>query len=292
MRAKSMQDGSLARAFERFKTAGIGFEDISRTLSGSWVSPVLTAHPTEVQRKSTLDAERAVADLLAQRCRLSGARGTRDEYARSLRARIAQLWQTRILRFSKLNVGEEIENVLTYYRTTFLREIPRLYAALEEQLGGGVAPFFRMGNWIGGDRDGNPNVNADTLVMALRRQSETALRHYLAEVHELGAELSISRMLVECSPELQALADKSEDKGSHRKDEPYRRALIGIYARLTATLKVLTYSQAFPHPVVSGPPYAERRGISGGPRDYPRVAVPPSRLRDGRPPAGPAHSRG
>ena len=184
------QDGSLARAFESFKAAGIGFEDISRTLSRSWVSPVLTAHPTEVQRKSTLDAERAVADLLAERCRLSSA----VEFARNitlLRARIAQLWQTRILRFSKLNVGDEIENVLTYYRTTFLREIPRLYAALEVQLGGGIAPFFRMGNWIGGDRDGNPNVNADTLVMALRKQSETVLRHYLAEVHELGLELSI-----------------------------------------------------------------------------------------------------
>ena len=149
-----------------------------------------------------------------------------------------------------------------------------------------------MGNWIGGDRDGNPNVNADTLVVAFLRQSETALRHYLAEAHELGAELSISRALVECSPELQALADKSEDKGSHRKDEPYRRALIGIYARLTATLKVLTYSQAFPHPVVSGPPYASVEGFLADLETIRDFAVPPSRLRDGRPPAGSAHSRG
>ena len=250
------QDGSLTRAFERFKTAGIRVEDISRTLSRSWVSPVLTAHPTEVQRKSTLDAERAVADLLAERCRLSSAAELAKNTA-FLRARITQLWQTRILRFSKLNVQEEIENVLTYYRTTFLREIPRLYAALEEHLGGGIASFFRMGNWIGGDRDGNPSVNADTLVMALRMQSETAMRHYLAEVHELGTELSISRVLVECSSELQALADKSGDEGSHRKDEPYRRALIGVYARLAAALEMLTDSQAFPHPVVSGSAYVD-----------------------------------
>jgi phosphoenolpyruvate carboxylase len=249
-------DGSLVRAFERFRAARIGFEDISRTLSQSWVSPVLTAHPTEVQRQSTLDAERAVADLLAERCRLSSAAELTRNTA-FLRARIAQLWQTRILRFSKLNVQEEIENVLTYYRTTFLREIPRLYAALEEQLGGGTASFFRMGNWIGGDRDGNPNVNADTLAMALRKQSETVLRHYLAEVHELGGELSISGALVECSSELQALADKSGDQGSHRKDEPYRRALIGVYARLAAALEVLTDNQAFPHPVVSGTPYSD-----------------------------------
>lgn len=248
-------DGTLTRAFERFRVAGIGVEDISRTLSRSWVSPVLTAHPTEVQRKSTLDAERAVADLLAERSRLSSAAELAKNTA-FLRARIAQLWQTRILRSSKLNVQEEIENVLTYYRTTFLHEIPRLYAALEEHLGGGIASFFRMGNWIGGDRDGNPNVNADTLVMALRMQGETAMRHYLSEVHELGTELSISRALVECSSELQALADKSGDEGSHRKDEPYRRALIGVYARLAAALDMLTNSQAFPHPVVSGTPYA------------------------------------
>ena len=71
-------------------------------------------------------------------------------------------------------------------------------------------------------------MNADTLVMALRKQSETVLRHYLGEVHELGLELSISGALVECSPELQAQADKSGDEGSHRKDAPYRRALIGV----------------------------------------------------------------
>ena len=64
-----------------------------------------------------------------------------------------------------------------------------------------------MGNWIGGDRDGNPNVTAETLADALRRQSETALRHYLTEVHELGAELSISAMLAAVTPEMQALAD-------------------------------------------------------------------------------------
>ncbi|MBI3434180.1 MAG: phosphoenolpyruvate carboxylase [Proteobacteria bacterium] len=247
-------DGSLTRAFERLGAAGVKFADISRALAQSWVSPVLTAHPTEIQRKSTLDAGRAIAALLAERERLTGA----VELAKNtdlLRARVTQLWQTRIRRFSNLNVQDEIENVLSYYRTTFLREIPRLYAALEERLGGDVASFFRMGNWIGGDRDGNPNVNADTLAMALRKQSETVLRHYLAEVHELGAELSISQSLVNCSPPLQALADKSGDEGRHREDEPYRRALIGIYARLAAALKTLTGSQAFPHPGISGAPY-------------------------------------
>ncbi len=95
-----------------------------------------------------------------------------------------------MLRYTKLTVADEIENALSYYRTTFLHEIPRLYAEIEDALPGHeIGTFFRMGNWIGGDRDGNPNVTAETLAMALRRQAETALRFYLTEIHALGAEL-------------------------------------------------------------------------------------------------------
>ena len=102
-----------------------------------------------------------------------------------------QLWQTRLLRFTKLTVADEIENALSYYEATFLREIPKIYADLERELGHHpVASFLRMGQWIGGDRDGNPNVSAHTLEYALRRQCEVALRHYLTEVHYLGGELS------------------------------------------------------------------------------------------------------
>ena len=95
-----------------------------------------------------------------------------------MRTRVTQLWQTRLLRFSKLTVADEIENALSYYEATFLREIPRVYAELEKALAHGgsvpsVAPFLRMGQWIGGDRDGNPNVTAETLEYALRRQSRT-----------------------------------------------------------------------------------------------------------------------
>lgn len=240
--AEEYQDGSLARSFERFGEKGIEAEKVARALSRSFVSPVLTAHPTEVQRKSTLDAERAIADLLAARDHLK-TRRERAENEALLRARIAQLWQTRILRLSKLTVRDEIENALSYYQSTFLTEIPKIYAEMEERLGRPVAPFFRMGNWIGGDRDGNPNVNADTLDMAIRRHGETVLRHYLAQVHELGAELSMSRTLVSCTQELLALAARSADDSPHRDDEPYRRALIGVYARLVRTLAALTGAQ-------------------------------------------------
>ena len=120
-----------------------------------------------------------------------------------------------------------------------------------------VASFFRMASWIGGDRDGNPNVNAQTLILALRRQCEVALRHYLTEIHLLGGELSSTLLLVACTPELTALAERSGDKNPQRGDEPYRRALIGIYARLAATLLELTGTEAARHAVTSSDPYRD-----------------------------------
>jgi len=250
-----LQEGSLAMAFERLHQADHRAADIAAALSRAYISPVLTAHPTEVQRKSILDAERAIAELLAARETLHSERELAENVA-LMRARITQLWQTRMLRYTKLTVADEIENAISYYHSTFLRQIPRMYRALEEALPGHeVAPFFRMGNWIGGDRDGNPNVTADTLQVALARQSETALRHYLFEVHALGAELSTSQMLAPVTPEMLALAERSPDSNAHREDEPYRRALIGVYARLAATLQRLTGTEALRHAVVPQGPY-------------------------------------
>src|SRR5688572_8309052 len=104
-----------------------------------------------------------------------------------------------------------------------------------------------MGTWIGGDRDGNPNVTAETLRTAFSRQSDTALRFYLAELHELFSELSISSTIAPVTPELRAMAEGSPDLNQHREDEPYRRALAGIYARLAATLEALTGVEAPRH---------------------------------------------
>ena len=251
-----LQEGSLALAFERLARAGVNADRIADTLDHAFISPVLTAHPTEVQRKSILDAERAIAELLGQRVAQSGETELEENEA-LLRARVTQLWQTRMLRTTKLTVDDEIENALSYYRTTFLVQIPLLYRHVEAALPGhDIAPFFRMGNWIGGDRDGNPFVSAATLETALARQSETALRFYLTQVHELGAELSNSATLNSVSRELQALADASGDTSPHRADEPYRRALIGVYARLAGTLLALTGTEALRHAVTPGRPYA------------------------------------
>jgi phosphoenolpyruvate carboxylase len=251
-----LQEGSLATTLERLAAADVRAADIAATLAHAYISPVLTAHPTEVQRKSILDAERAIAELVEQRDAPQGTRELAENEA-LIRARVTQLWQTRMLRTAKLTVADEIENALSYYRSTFLRQIPRMYRELEEALPGHeIASFFRMGNWIGGDRDGNPFVTAETLQMALARQSETVLRFYLTEVHELGAELSISASLAPVTPEMMALAASSPDHNEHRNDEPYRRALIGMYARLAATLHEFTGTEALRHAVQPQRPYA------------------------------------
>ena len=268
-RAGSAQEGSIDVAFARLQKAGITPDTIANTLAKAYVAPVLTAHPTEVQRQSILQAERDIARLLAERDDISARAqlfaGDKDALTprqlaaneAQLRARVEQLWQTRLLRHSKLTVADEIENALSYYETTFLHELPKLYASLEEALPGQqVHSFMRMGQWIGGDRDGNPNVTAPTLELALRRQSEVALRHYLNEVHALGAELSMSSLLVKVSPAMQVLALSSPDTNSHRQDEPYRRALTAVYARLAATLTQLTGGrEAMRHAVVAQNPY-------------------------------------
>jgi phosphoenolpyruvate carboxylase len=298
-RAGDTQEGSIEVALARLRWAGISTRTISNTLAHSFVSPVLTAHPTEVQRKSILDAERDIAQLLTARDDIKAlalahnaakdALTPRELAANEaqLRARVMQLWQTRLLRFSKLTVADEIENALSYYEATFLREIPKLYANLERELGNQpVHSFLRMGQWIGGDRDGNPNVSAETLNYALGRQAEVALRHYLTEVHFLGGELSQSAMLVDFSPEMRALAESSPDTSEHRKDEPYRRALTGVYARLAATLKDLTGGEAARHAVApqnaylkSGDFLADLRTIETSLRAHHGEAIVAQRLR-------------
>jgi phosphoenolpyruvate carboxylase len=253
---KASSEPSLARSLARLRKASISAAKIASVLARGWISPVLTAHPTEVRRKSLLDAEHAVFSLLAQREHLHG-KSDLAHNEEQLLARVSQMWQTELLRHSRLTVRDEIENTLSYYRSTFLREIPRLYADLERRIEGlRVPPFLRMGTWVGGDRDGNPNVTATSLETALKMQAETALRFYLSEVHALGAELSISRRYAGATRAVEDLAARSRDDNPHRDDEPYRRALIGVYARLAATLEALTGQEAQRHAVTPGAPYA------------------------------------
>jgi phosphoenolpyruvate carboxylase len=254
-------DGSLAAALSR--VGHVRPEDIAQFFRGALISPVLTAHPTEVQRKSILDRQLEIARLLTERDRLDM---TPEEHALNeerLRRVILTLWQTRILRELRLTVRDEIENGLSYYRYTFLRELPRLYSEIEDQLKvrwpGTEIPvraILRLGAWIGGDRDGNPNVTHDVTRHALVRQSSLILDFYLEEVHQLGSELSQSLRLVSVSPELEALAERSPDGSEHRRDELYRRALIGVYARLAATSRHLDQHPPDRLEVAPAQPYA------------------------------------
>jgi phosphoenolpyruvate carboxylase len=266
MRARSSAGGSssagtLALTLSHAHTAGFGAADLRRFFEGALVSPVLTAHPTEVRRKSTFDREMEIAALLDRRERVQL---TPEEVAASdeqLRREVLTLWQTNLLRRTKLTVLDEVANGLSFYDYTFLHEVPRLHCVLEDRLNEGdnsageLASFLRMGSWIGGDRDGNPFVTADVMRGTLRMQSSRVLRYYLEQLHVLGSELSLAAHLADVSEDLRALAGRSPDTSPHRSGEPYRLAVSGIYARLTATairLDVETMRQ----PVGAAAPYA------------------------------------
>jgi len=199
--------------------------------------PVITAHPTEVRRKSILDREIELSALLEQREAASLETAEREEIDAQLKRAIRILWQTRMLRATRITVADEIENNLAIFARTFLPGLPRVKRRLARQfrLEGDPVAYLRLGSWVGGDRDGNPNVSPETLDYAVRRQAEMVLDHYLEEIHALGAELSVSDTLTKASPALHALAASMEHASIHQEDEPYRRALVTAYARMAAT---------------------------------------------------------
>src|SRR6267378_2062506 len=229
--------GSFAYALER--AAAQSGESLLAWFARARVSPVLTAHPTEVQRQSILECEREIARLIAL-----PASPRRD---RALHAGVLRLWLTAMLRLSKLTVADEITNALAYFRLTFIPGIPRLYADLEEALRVRLGlerrpwlpPFLTVGTWVGGDRDGNPNVGPETLEIATSEQARLILAHYLEEANLLGRELGLSARLKPVPREVLEQAERSGDESAHRRDEPYRRVVSGIYSRLAATAKAL-----------------------------------------------------
>ena len=257
------QEGSVALALARGRAAGLPAGNVTAFFRDALISPVLTAHPTEVQRKSILDCQLEIARLLTERDRLQLTPDELEQNEEALRRVVLTLWQTRVLRELRLTVNDEIENGLSYYRYTFLRQLPRLYAEIEDllaQQGFGHAPldgFLKLGSWIGGDRDGNPYVTDDVMRHALTRHSSTAMDFYFEEIHRLGGELSQSVRMVETTPELAQLAEQSPDTSEHRRDEPYRRALTGIYARLAATSRLLDHHVPDRRAIAEAPPYRD-----------------------------------
>src|SRR5437867_4677450 len=200
--------GSFAYALERAGTASGA--SLIEWFARARVSPVLTAHPTEVQRQSILECEREIARQIA----LPPSPGRE----RALHAQVLRLWLTAMLRLSKLTVADEITNALAYFRLTFIQGIPRLYADLEEALRARLAlphapwlpPFLTVGSWVGGDRDGNPNVGAETLEIATSEQARLILTQYLEDVNLLGSELALSARL---TPVPREVLDQEECSG-------------------------------------------------------------------------------
>ncbi|HVR02909.1 MAG TPA: phosphoenolpyruvate carboxylase [Polyangia bacterium] len=246
--------GTLAFARARLRAANVPARRVQAFFEQSRVEPVLTAHPTEVQRKSIIDRQRAVRACLGAR---GAAAGPADaELDEALRREVLILWKTSELRAEKPTVEDEIDNGLAYFRGTFLEVVPRLYAELEDELAPGLRlpPFLRVASWIGGDRDGNPHVTHEVTARALELQAAVALEHYLREIHALGAELSVAAQYAVPSPELDALAARSPDRAASRREEPFRRALTGIYARVAATAQLLAVDVAAPRAAVGAAP--------------------------------------
>ncbi len=254
--------GSFAHALEHVG-ARAGKDEVLAWFSRAHVCPVLTAHPTEVQRQSILDCEREIARLIGQ-----PVSRERDE---ALHAEVLRLWLTAMLRLVKLEVADEIGNALAYFRLTFIRELPRLYCELEEALHvrfrlerePWLPAFLTVGTWVGGDRDGNPNVSARTLEIAVSQQARLILGHYLEETNLLGKELSMAARLMSTPRAVRGLAERSGDDSPYRQEEPYRRALSGVYARLAATAESLAGVHAAPEPVSARPPYASAAEFAG-----------------------------
>jgi phosphoenolpyruvate carboxylase len=234
------QNSSLAATYLKLDSAELDSATVADALTGALVSPVITAHPTETRRRTIFDTQHRITELM--RLRMHGHAKTDDgrDIERELRRHILTLWQTALIRLSRLKIQDEIETGLRYYPAAFFEVIPQVNAEVRTELqarwpGSQVLdqPILRPGSWIGGDRDGNPNVTADVVRLATGRASYTALEHYFAEITALEEELSMSARLVTVSDELAALADKCLEPA--RADEPYRRAVRVIHARLTAT---------------------------------------------------------
>ncbi|SNR40447.1 phosphoenolpyruvate carboxylase [Blastococcus mobilis] len=256
------QAGSLAATMALLDQADLEADVVARELTGALVCPVVTAHPTEVRRRTISQVQGHITDLIRQRDR--AARGEIDEsqWSAQLWRSVLTLWQTALLRLSRLRLTDEIDEALRYYDLSLFEVVPAINAELRRALderwpdaGLLPRPMLLTGSWIGGDRDGNPFVDADALRRATSRQAETALAHHLDELEALRGELSMSDRLVTPTPELYHLAEASRDDSPFRADEPYRRALNGISARLAATARSVLGRVPGPAPETPLPAY-------------------------------------
>ncbi|OMC55290.1 phosphoenolpyruvate carboxylase [Mycobacterium sp. IS-836] len=234
------QDSSLAATYAKLDLAELNSATVADALKGALVSPVITAHPTETRRRTVFVTQHRITGLM--RLHAEGHTQTDDgrDIELELRRQVLTLWQTALIRLSRLQITDEIDVGLRYYPAALFEVIPQVNSEVRDALRARwpdaellVDPILQPGSWIGGDRDGNPNVTAEVVRRATGSAAFTAVAHYLAELTDLEQELSLSARLVSVTPELAELADACPENA--RADEPYRRAVRVIRGRLTAT---------------------------------------------------------
>ena len=224
-------------------------ENSKEILENVNVVPVLTAHPTQVQRKTVLELTNHIHDLLRKYRDVRAGVVNRDKWYTDLRRYIEIIMQTDIIREKKLKVKNEITNVMEYYNTSLIQAITKLtseYKRLAAEKGIDLEDPkpITMGMWIGGDRDGNPYVTAETLRLSATVQSEVIINYYIEKLTGLYRTFSLSTTLTNISPEVEKLAELSSDKSIYRENEPYRKAFNYIQSKLIQTLIELKASPA------------------------------------------------
>ncbi|HHA9577745.1 TPA: phosphoenolpyruvate carboxylase, partial [Streptococcus pneumoniae] len=204
------------------------------------VVPVLTAHPTQVQRKSMLDLTNHIHSLLRKYRDVKLGLINKDKWYNDLRRYIEIIMQTDMIREKKLKVTNEITNAMEYYNSSFLKAVPHLtteYKRLAQAHGLNLkqAKPITMGMWIGGDRDGNPFVTAKTLKQSALTQCEVIMNYYDKKIYQLYREFSLSTSIVNVSKQVREMARQSKDNSIYREKELYRRALFDIQSKIQAT---------------------------------------------------------
>ena len=234
--------GTLARTIQLVNDSGLDAAHVQAAVGASEVVPVLTAHPTEIRRRTIQSIQTAVTALMAQRDRLDMNHVEEAEWRDELWRQIVTLWQTAMLRLTKLRLRDEVNDAMRYFELSLLSQGPILNAAINNAFGtrpDRERPLLRIGSWIGGDRDGNPFVTADVLADTFQQQAGLALGHHLRQLWRLAEELSMSSRLVTTTPALMRLTEAANDTSPYRLDELYRQAVRGMHARVAATAEGL-----------------------------------------------------
>ncbi|ERK59789.1 phosphoenolpyruvate carboxykinase [Gemella bergeri ATCC 700627] len=208
------------------------------------VVPVLTAHPTQVQRKTMLDLTEEIHSLLRKHRDIKQGLINETKWRNNLQKHIEIILQSDTIREKKLKVSNEITNVLEYYNRSFIQAISALITEYKNLLKENNISLINetpitMGMWIGGDRDGNPYVTAETLKLSAMKQCEVILDYYVVKLENLYRTFSISSQFINVSDELKNLSEKSTDVSEYREKELYRKSIFYIKEKLLNTKNYL-----------------------------------------------------